>query len=552
MLKRLFIKNIALISEIEIEWGSGFNALTGETGAGKSITVEALLLILGDRASADLIREGESKGIVEASFEIKNLNQVHTLLDEQGIEIEEHQLIVRREISSDGKSRAFVNGAQVNLAFLKSLGEHLVDLHGQHEHQSLLQPVHQREFLDIFAGLIPLRTSVQESFQLLQSIIQKKKELEASLRDRDRQLDFLRFQAKEIKDIHLENEEEDKIEEEIRLLSHSEKIQELVKSIDTLLNDADPALFDQIFQLINSVQELSTIDAELSSQVNAAEEIRFKLEDIQSVVKNKFGSIEYDPERLQYLGDRLLEIGRLKKKYGANLGEILIETEKKIEELEKGEAGLQEIETQIQSLQKNYDEKANRLRKERKSWGQKLSIGIVKELEGLGLKGSSFEIRLQEIPPSPSGMDDVIFYISTNVGHSPKPLHEVVSGGELSRIMLAIKTLLTKKALVPVLIFDEIDANLGGQTAHKVAVKLQEVSQSHQIIVITHLAQIAAYADQQYYVEKIQANKKVSTRVLLLSSEDRTKEIARMLGSAQISSVALTHAKELLSTAQKV
>lgn len=551
MLKRLFIKNIALIDEIKIEWGKGFNVLTGETGAGKSITVEALLLILGDRASPELIKEGESRGVVEASFELSNKDRVQSLLSEQALALEDHELVIRREVSSDGKSRAFVNGSQVSISFLKSLGELLVDLHGQHEHQSLLKPVNQREFLDVFGGLLPLRSGVGENYRTLQLLIEKRKSLETSLHDRERQLEYLQFQAKEIKALGLEENEEAKTEEEIRFLSHSEKIQELLKSIDEIVNESSPSLYDLLGKFSETVKSLAVIDTEIDSQVGALDGLRSGLEDVRMTIKKKFGSADYDPERLQYLNDRLLEIKRLKKKYGENLVQILSDVENKISELDKSGSSLQKIEAEIQKHQRVYNEKAAQLTQERKSLGKKLASGTLKELEALGLKGSAFEVRIQEAPPGPSGQDEVLFFISTNPGQSLRPLHEIVSGGELSRVMLAIKTLLARKEFVPVLIFDEIDVNLGGQTAHKVALKLKEVSASHQIIVITHLAQIAAYADHQYYVEKIQINKKVSTHVRQLSSQERTQEIARMLGSVCASSVALTHAQELLSVGQK-
>jgi DNA repair protein RecN (Recombination protein N) len=310
-------------------------------------------------------------------------------------------------------------------------------------------------------------------------------------------------------------------------------------------------LFDQLSSFGQDFQELTEIDETLDKQLKEVESIRFKLEEVYSILRDKFGRLDFDPERLKWIEERLLEIKSLRRKYGVDLLQILSNTRLKISDLEKGEASLEDINREIDKHQSAYDTKAQKLSKQRKIEGEKLAKGITRSLGELGLKDSLFEVRIEEAPAGPTGRDRISFYISTNMGQSPGLLQEIASGGELSRIMLALKTLLSKKDFVPILIFDEIDVNLGGQTAHKVAQKLKEVSKNHQIIVVTHLAQIAAYADHHYCFEKVEGNKKVETRVRYLPHVDRPREIARMLGSDRTSKVALTHAQELLNVGQK-
>jgi DNA repair protein RecN (Recombination protein N) len=295
---------------------------------------------------------------------------------------------------------------------------------------------------------------------------------------------------------------------------------------------------------------LNQIDEGWVKELNDVKEMRYRLEDVQLLLKGKFERFDFDPERLKWIEERLLEVKRLKKKYGEQLFDVLSDIRLKIVELEKSEESLHQINRVIEKCQALYEEKASKLSHQRKIQSGKLEKSLMKNFEELGLKDVVFEIKIEEGPTGSMGRDLISFYISTNKGQSPKPLNEIVSGGELSRIMLALKTLLSEKDFIPILIFDEIDVNLGGQTAHKVAQKLKEVSKNHQILVVTHLAQIAAYADQHYYVEKIESDKKVKTRVRCMASKDRPKEIARMLGGHD-SKVALSHAQELLNIAQR-
>ena len=545
MLKRLLIKNVALINHLEIEWGKGFNALTGETGAGKSITVEALLLILGERASVDLIREGQDKALVEAVFDSAS-ERIRKLLNEQGIDLEDIELIIRREVSGDGKSRAFVNGMQVPVSFLKLLGDELVDMHGQHEHQSLLKTQSQRDFLDLFGNLLPLRSSVSEIFTQLDSQKKKREVLSAALSDQDRQLDFLKYQQKEIEVVREIIEKELELEEEQNLLSHAEKIQEIYHNFESIVSECETPLKDQLGKALSCLTDLKQFDSSLSTELEQWEEVRIKVNDVEDVLRRKFNAFEYDPERLHWLEENLLELKRLKKKYGENLVEALSSVQQRVQELERGSLSLEEIDREIQKYQKRYSEKASLLTEKRMQTAEKLGKCISKELNELGFKGAVLSISIQQGEAGAYGMDQISFLISTNPGQSLKPLKDIVSGGELSRIMLAIKTVLNAHSFVPVLIFDEIDANLGGQIAHQVALQLKELAKNHQILVITHLAQIAAYAGNHFYVEKMHDGGKTVVKVSRLIEKDRPKEIARMLSGIGDSKSAILHAKELL------
>ncbi|MBI1869967.1 MAG: DNA repair protein RecN [Chlamydiae bacterium] len=552
MLKRLFIKNIALIEELEVEWGKGFNALTGETGAGKSITVGALLLILGEKASSDWVREGETRGWVEASFEVSNDSEIWGLLSEQGLETDSGELVIRREVSSDGKSRAFVSGSQVNISFLKSMGECLIDLHGQHAHQSLLKPHRQMEFVDLLGNLMDQRKKMKESYTRLQNLLEQKKGLEMIFQDREKQLDFLRYQEKEIKALNYQPSEEVALEDEAKILSHHERIKALVQSLENTLSESNPSLRDLFSKLVLDLKAIAEFDSSLIPEISSLENLHYAVDGIQSLIREKFRVMDYDPERLEFIEERLLEIQRLKKKYGDDLEKILLEIQEKLSSLERGEEKLEEISAAYKNEEKFYYENADRLTQQRKHQSQKLALGMVKELEVLGMKAARFEVRVEESRMiGPAGKDEICFYISTNAGESPKPLGEIASGGELSRVMLAMKALLSEKSFVPVLVFDEIDANLGGTSAHQVAHKLKDLSRNHQVIAITHLAQIAACADQHYGVEKVQSSKRVTIQIRSLNAQDRAREIARMLGGNQTSKIALTHAQELLSVGKK-
>lgn len=551
MLKRLFIKNIALISQLEIEWGKGFNALTGETGAGKSITVEALLLILGERASVDLIREGQDKGSVEAVFDDVSKN-IQKLLNDQGVDLDGTELIIRREIALDGKSRAFVNGMQIPVSSLKRLGDELVDMHGQHEHQSLLKTQNQRDFLDVFGNLNSLRSSVSEIFTQLTSVKKKRESLAAALLDQDRQLDFLKYQQKELEAVRENFEKKSEMEEEQYLLSHAEKIQEIYQNFEMIVSESEMSLKDQLGKSFSCLADLKEFDSSLSEEVDQWEEIRIKVNDVEDILRKKFSSFEYDPERLRWLEENLLELKRLEKKYGENLAAALSSVQHKIEELERGNLSLEEIDVEILQHEKNYTEKASVLTEKRKQTAEKLGKSISKELNELGFKGAVLSIAVEKAEQGAFGADQIRFLISTNPGQSLKPLQDIVSGGELSRVMLAIKTVLNAKFFVPVLIFDEIDANLGGQIAHQVALKLRALSKNHQVLAITHLAQIAAYANIHFYIEKIETKEGVATHLRMLSEDMRVSEIARMLAGNQDSNVALTHARELLKLSLSV
>lgn len=549
MLRRLHIQNIALIKEMTVEWGAGFNVLTGETGAGKSITVESLLLILGERAGADLIRDGETRGLVEASFEISKTHASAALLKEQGIE-RDGDLVIRRELSSDGKSRAFVNGSQVGAAFLRSIGATLVDLHGQHEHQSLLNAAYQMNFLDVLGDALRLRDEVGSLYESWRRLGVEKSGLVERIQERERRLDYLRFQEKEISALNLQEGEERILEDEENLLVHAERIRGIAAHVDEIVSESQGSLLNLLAALSNDLSQLGRFDEAFGGEVRLADEARLRIQEIQSAVRSRFHGVEDNPERLRWVQERLFEIRRLKKKYGEGLEDVLRSVQAQIVELDGVQTRLEELNGELDDLEKAYHLKAARLTKLRRSAAGRLERDLKGPLAQLGMNHAVVDIEFEETPMGVNGKDRVVFRISTNAGVSPRALNEIVSGGELSRIMLAFKSLLAGREFIPVLIFDEIDVNLGGMTAHKVGLKLKELAGHHQILVITHLAQIASCADRHFTVEKLPSGKGVSTCVRLLDEHERSREIARMLGSDAGSPAALTHARELLKSAK--
>ncbi|MDP3980491.1 MAG: DNA repair protein RecN [Chlamydiota bacterium] len=548
MLTRIYIKNIALIDELEIQLGAGFNVITGETGAGKSITVEALLLILGERASSSILRQSTQRAVVEASFLVAGLKHIKSYLDENAILLEDDTLIIKREIFSDGKSKAFVNGSQVTASFLKTLGEYLIDLHGQHEHQSLLKKPYQRDFLDTFLEIHDLRKNVSACYKSLHLAIKEKEQIESTIHTRQQQLDYLKFQEKEVLDLKLQPGEEESLINECKIASQAEHIRALLHTIIHLLNGQEPSLTDQWRTLTQTFQDLIQCDESLKDHLDAIQSTSCCLENLEMTAERRLQAIDIDPEHLRWMEERIFEIKRLKKKYGDDLTGFLESLQKDIRLLDNTQQNLELFSQKISQLQSEYDRVALSLRKHRLQGGKELSKTIEKELHDLGMKGASFFVQVSPTDDGATGKDEISFLISTNAGQPQKPIQDIISGGELSRVMLALKTLLRKRVSVPNLIFDEIDVNLGGETAKRVGKKLVEVARNHQIIVITHLAIIAAYAQHHFYIEKMTQNKSVSTRVRLLNYDDRKKEIARMLSGDNKHSVALTHAEELLNT----
>ena len=562
MLKELSIKNFAIIDQLRVEFAPGLNVFTGETGAGKSIIVDALNLALGERASSDLIRTGSDEAVVEAAFELNSHGPaaVRAILADQGIAIEPGEdLIVRRVISSAGKNKVYINGSLANLATLADLGARLADIHGQHEHQSLLAIDLQRDMLDSFGGLMDRRDVFGTLVDRYQGARQALAELEAGEREKAQREDLLRYQANEIEGARLQEGEDETLAAEQRVMMNAEKLAGLAASADDTLYSGEGAVLAGLKRAITNVREIAAIDANLVPTLELLESGRAQVEEAARDVSSYADRVEFDPARLEEIGDRLELIQKLKKKYGATIAEIVSFGEKAAGELAKiGKSGeeMARLRTEIAAVKEQLTAKARELTKRRTAAARELEKKVEAELGHLGMKKTVFQARITQEPGedtndglkvSESGADRIEFLISPNPGEEPRPLARTASGGELSRIMLALKTILVEGDPIPTLVFDEVDAGIGGAVAEEVGRKLRKIAGRRQVFCITHLAQIASMATSHYGVSKSVKQDRTSTEVKVLDRAERVDEVARMLGGRTITDATLKHAEEMLS-----
>jgi len=561
MLKELNIKNFAIIDQLRVEFTAGLNVFTGETGAGKSIVVDALNLALGERASADLIRTGCQEAVVEAAFELNGLatKEVKDLLGEQGIEMETGEdLIIRRVLATSGKNKVYINGSLANLATLSTLGATLADIHGQHEHQSLLSLERQMEMLDSFGSLDTLRETLFQAYRRLQDIRKELAGLEAGERDRAQREDMLRFQKNEIEASQLKSGEDEALASEQKVLANSEKIAGLSRAADESLYSSDHAVLTELKKAVTNLREIAAIDSRLAPVLELCEAGRAQIEEAAREVSAYAEKVEFDPDRLEQIGDRLDLIQKLKKKYGGSIDEVIAFGVRAAAELERMERSTEEIarlQKEVQTIKSGLTSQAQELTKKRGSAARELEKKVEAELTHLGMKKTVFTVKITQEPGDdtldghklgPRGADRVEFLISPNPGEEPKPLAKTASGGELSRIMLALKTILVEGDPIPTLVFDEVDAGIGGAVAEEVGKKLKRVAAKRQVFCITHLPQIASMAASHYGVSKSVKKDRTSTEVKLLDKQERVDEIARMLGGKTITEATIKHAEEMI------
>jgi len=561
MLKELNIKNFAIIDQLRVEFAPGLNVFTGETGAGKSIVVDALNLALGERASADLIRTGCQEAVVEAAFELngRGTKEIVSLLSDQGIEaISGEDLIVRRVLSSSGKNKVYINGSLANLTTLSALGANLADIHGQHEHQSLLALDRQMDMLDSFGGLESIREAVSQSYYRLLDVRKELAALEMGERDRAQREDMLRFQKNEIEAAMLKPGEDAELANEQKVLANSEKLAGLAAMVDETLYAADASVLSNLKKAVNGLREIAEIDNRLSGPAQLCESGRAQIEEAAREVSSYRESVEFDPKRLEEIGDRLDLIQKLKKKYGSTIEEIIqfgAEATADLERMERSTEEIERLKSEIQAIKFGLTDKAEELTKKRGAAGRDLEKKVEAELGHLGMKKTVFSVKITQEPGGdtldgrklgPRGADRVEFLISPNLGEEPKPLAKTASGGELSRIMLALKTILIEGDEIPTLVFDEVDAGIGGAVAEEVGKKLKRIAAKHQVFCITHLPQIASMATSHYGVAKSIKKDRTSTEVRLLDAQERVDEIARMLGGKTITDATIKHAEEMI------
>ncbi|MEK6529202.1 MAG: DNA repair protein RecN, partial [Nitrospirota bacterium] len=558
MLRELRIKNLAIIDDATVNFESGLNALTGETGAGKSIIIDALCLALGERASGELIRSGEKEAVIEAFFDIQPKLLSHSAqlhLNDIGIDIEEG-IIMKRIISAQGKSRAYINDSMVNVQTLSEISRSIIDVHGQYEHQSLLMPDNQLNLLDAYGGLLAERQEVTELYEKQSDLGHKIQALIEKEKERAQRLDVLRFQINEIESANLKTGDEEETLDEAKILGSAHRLAELAGQAYDSLYSSEAACISNLSKIIGALREISGIDQRGSDALKNASDALPLLEEAGYFLRDYKDSLNFNPQRLEEIQERLELIKAFKRKYGNNIQEILDYREKavrELDELQRSEERLDIFKAEWQDIRKRLTEKAQLLSKKRKTVSKKIEQQVMEELSGLSMPDTKFSIQITRekgddtagLPAgqeggfsvNSNGIDRVEYLISPNIGEELKPLSKIASGGELSRVMLALKGIMAKGDRIPVLIFDEIDAGIGGMAAETVGQKLRGLSSRHQVICITHLPQIASYADTHLKIEKKVRGKRTTVEIRKIEKDERTVEIARMLsgGSSEVS-----------------
>jgi len=558
MLQELRISNFALIERAEIVAGEGFNVLTGETGAGKSILIAAFGLLLGNRATGEGVGGGASKAVIEGAFDLSDSPRVRRFLEEQEIESDDNGLIISREVEKSGRSKVRLNGRMATAQTLALLGELLVDFHGQHANQHLLRPEAHLGFLDAFGDAKhgALRQKTRESFRAWQSAQKKLSELSSNEQARAQRLDMLQFQAGEIDKAKLQDGEDDVLDEERFKLSNSEKLRSAAALCrDLLLGDDEPGAVSLGQRALKSAKEIQAVDAQVSLWLEQLQSALLEIEDAAQSARDYADSLDADPHRLEQIEARLFKIGRLKRKYGASVSEILEhrrEIEAEIAGLTLSDEQIGELKIEVEKLKTAFFADAEKLSSARQKLAKGFTSSVVEELSALAMEKARLEIGFSRIENGSSeGVDRVEFLFSANPGQEVRPLAKIASGGEISRVMLALRSVLREKrgsdeddAGVPIVVFDEVDAGIGGLTAEKVGEKMQQIARGHQVFCITHLPQIAKRADHHFRVEKQSGRDFTSVSVVPLSGQERVVELARMMGSE--SKANLQHARELL------
>ncbi len=543
LLSHLRIKNLALVEEVEWPMNSGFIAVTGETGAGKSIIIGALNLLLGERADKSLIRTGADLCTVEAAFTGSDLRKLNPQLDEAGIETCEDELVIKRTLSASGANRQFINGSLTTLAVLKQLGDELVDLHGPHDHQSLLSSDKQLALLDGFARAEESLAEYRKHFAHLQSLMAEHAALNTAETAREQELDLLRHQVNEIAAAKLDAAEEEQIETRYKLASNSKRVIELASGISQRLAEADDAVLTQLAETQRLLRELEKIDGSVSQFVSGHETAAVELSEIARSLSGYAEKLDLDPTQLAALEQRVSLFAPLKRKYGGSIAEVIEfgnRAAARMRKIEGRDAELERLAAEIEVTRANLDRGGEALRKLRLKAAPKLADHIRRNLRDLGFRQSEFEAKLTPLSePRANGFDSIELLFSPNPGEPLKPLRAIASSGEISRLMLAVKSALAAQDAISLLVFDEIDANVGGEIAHAVGAKMQTLADKHQVICITHLPQVAAAASSHFVVTKEVRNGRTHSQLHEVTGKARREEIARMLGGKSDSALEL-------------
>ncbi|NIM89562.1 MAG: DNA repair protein RecN [Candidatus Aminicenantes bacterium] len=552
MIKSLRIQNLATIEDIELNFKTGFSILTGETGVGKSIIIDGIKLLLGEKGSADLIRTGKNEASVEAIFHLPR-----TEIEEKNL-FPEKEIFIQRKIPKQGTGKGYLNGILVPIKKLKQLSPYLVDIYGQNDHDFLLHVENHLNYLDSYAQALAIRKKVTQVAHELKKLFKVKQELEEKERDREQRLDFLDFQIKEIEKAELKSGEEEDLHYERNILKNAEKISTLVEKALALSYAEETSVSSQLSQLQNVVSELSDYDKTFKETTEAINQFSIVFEEFSDfLIKFKEKQI-ISPEKLESIEERLSQVEKLKRKYGTNIPEILSylqKAKKEYQELSSSQEKLEDLAVQTEAVFKEYKKQAEKLARLRKQRARDLEKNILEEIALLGMKKAKFKIKFDTIPlksdekekVNEKGTEEVEFLISPNPGEELRPLRKIASGGELSRIMLALRSIGKEGDQLKTLIFDEIDAGIGGKTAEFVAKKLRHLSRQHQVICITHLPQIASFPPHHFKIDKQVSQERTFTTVKILGFEDRVTEIARLISGIHITETSLKNAREMLT-----
>ena len=562
MLTELNIKNFAIIDELKVSFDNGLSVISGETGAGKSIIIGAVGLLLGEKASGDMIRSSEDTAVVEALFDIGGMEALKERLKQMGRGFYQgDDLVIRRVVSRSGKNRAYLNGSLVPLSLLSSVSESLLNICSQHEHQVILNPENHLDILDELGGILTLRSEYTVVYEQYQSLNARIRELESVRQRRGEREDLFGFQLQEIDTAALKIGEDTALLEEKRVLENAQRLMDYAGKVYDTLYGKKGSVLEGFREAMASIREIKKIDTGLQISEEGIEELFYQLEDAALIVRDYAKNLSFDATRLEAIEERLTTIGRLKRKYGGTLEQVF----QKRAEMEEELRGISSVAEEIGQVSKTMTllrsqmmETAGNLSQERRRKAARLKEAMKAEIRTLGMAGARFEVVFKEPsfngaePPfNRKGVDEVEFYLATNVGETLKPLSRIASGGELSRIILAMKKVLARTGSVGTIIFDEVDSGIGGATAEIVGEKLRDVSGYHQVLCITHLPQIACFGDRHYRVTKMVSGGRTDTCMRVLSDEERLEEITRMLGGVELTEKTREHAREMLLAVRK-
>ena len=557
MLSTLSVRNFAIIDRLDLEFGPGFNVLTGETGAGKSILLGALNLILGARAGAEMVRSGAGRATIDAVFDVAGAPHLAEVVAQMGYELEDGRLFLSREVSASGKSTCRIAGRIATVTQLKELGDWLVDLHGQHEHQSLLAVARHLDMLDDWGGkqVATLRSQVAEAFHATQKLRREKESLEADARERAHLIDLYQFQVKEITDAKLTEGEDEELATEYKRAANAQKLASAALMAAAALGGGESGAGGALNALnaaVRALEEAATLDETLTPALEAIRSASYELVETERDLTRYQDTIEFNPERLEQIEERLETLRNLKRKYGDTLAEIVVygrETADKLDALIHSEERGAQLDAEIGKAEKRLRDQCAKLSQLRCKAAEEFQRITLTELRDLALEKARFEVQIAVGEPTARGADRVEFLIATNPGEPLRPLAKVASGGEISRVMLAIKSALARQEPLPTMVFDEIDVGVGGRTATAIADKMAALAQSAQVVCITHLAQLASRGTSHFYIEKNVTGDRTVTTVTPLTPDERVTEIARMLGGMEMTDTVLQHAREMLAHA---